>query len=80
MPEIEITELIEIDPERVDAVSSPANGTEWLILKAIDDSETITDIDGVLEEVAKADDEDTCDACDGSGQAAGGRRHHRLRA
>ncbi len=38
MPEtVEITELLEIDPSRVDAVGSPANGTEWLMLKALPD-------------------------------------------
>lgn len=68
MPDVAITELLEIDPDRVDAVSSPANGTEWLILKAIDDSETVADVEAVLAEVAKADaDEDACDACDGEG-------------
>src|SRR5665213_3408273 len=55
MPEtVDITELLEIDPSRVDAVTSPANGTEWLILKALDDSETVTDTAGVIAEIAKA--------------------------
>jgi len=66
--EVAITELLEIDPDRVDAVSSPANGTDWLILKAIDDSETVATTDEVLAEIAevtKTDDRAKCDACDG---------------
>ena len=86
MPETEvaITELLEIDPERVDAVTSPANGTEWLMLKAIDDSQTVTDTDGVLAELAKDDggDDDSgddgdskdCSTCDGSGKIMDGNR------
>jgi hypothetical protein len=64
---VAITELLEIDPERVDAVGTPANGTEWLILKAVDDTETVTDTDGVLAEIAKADDDDRpqCPTCHG---------------
>jgi hypothetical protein len=78
MPEtVAITELLEIDPERVDAVGSPANGTEWLILKAIDDSETIADVEGVLAELTKADDADKrpdCATCKGSGKIMAGNR------
>ena len=36
--EIETTELLEIEAERVDAVGNPANGTEWLLLKSVDKS------------------------------------------
>src|SRR5258708_1588899 len=64
MPDVvEITELLEIDPDRVDAVTSPANGTEWLILKSIDDSETIATTDEVIAEIAKVSDREPCDAC-----------------
>ncbi len=70
MPEVEITELIEIEPDRVDAVGSPANGTEWLILKSIDGSEMPTDDEDALAEIAKADDM-TCNACGGSGDNCG---------
>ena len=72
---VAITELLEIDPERVDAVGSPANGTEWLILKSIDDSETVTDVEGVLAEIAKADDGDKrpdCTTCKGTGKIRAG--------
>jgi len=62
MPEVvEVTELLEIDPERVDAVSSPANGTEWLILKAIDDVEKSAECDAC--HGAKGD----CKKCLGTG-------------
>jgi len=33
---MEITEFEMLDPERVDAVASPANGTGWLLLKSAD--------------------------------------------
>ena len=71
--------MLEIDPERVDAVGSPANGTEWLILKAIDGSETVTDAEGVLAEIAKADDggddkRPDCTTCKGSGKIMDGHR------
>lgn len=79
--EIEVTELIEIDPSRVDAVGSPANGTEWLMLKAIDGTvvETEVNTDEVLAEIAKADDNGSddkgdCTTCDGSGKIMDGHR------
>ncbi len=78
--DVEISELLEFDASRVDAVSSPANGTEWLILKALDGevAETVTDTDGVLAEVEKADDggddRPPCATCDGSGKIMGGNR------
>ena len=31
----EITEILEFDPARLDAVGSPANGTGWLMLKSV---------------------------------------------
>ena len=74
--EVAITELLEIDPERVDAVGSPANGTEWLILKSIDDTEIVTDTEGVLLELEKADTDDRpdCATCKGTGKIMAGNR------
>ena len=71
--------MLEIDPERVDAVGSPANGTEWLILKAIDDSETIADVEGVLAEIDQGrrrwrDKRPDCTTCKGSGKIMDGHR------
>lgn len=37
MPEPEITELVELDIERVDGVGSPANGTSFILMKKLDD-------------------------------------------
>jgi hypothetical protein len=80
MPDVAITELLEIDPDRVDAVTSPANGTEWLILKSLDGSETVTDTEGVLAEIAKTDAESSddkrpdCTTCKGSGKIMDGHR------
>lgn len=55
--DIEITELAEFEPSRVDGVKSAANGFPILMLKSIDGEviETETDLDGVLEELDKAD-------------------------
>ena len=57
--EIEVTELLEIDPSRVDAVGSPANGTSWLMLKAIDGQVVESEIapEDVLSTITKADDD-----------------------
>ena len=65
--EVAISELLEIDPDRVDAVLSPANGTDWLILKALDGSETTGTTEDVLAEIAelaKSDEREECDACE----------------
>lgn len=34
----DITEFVELDPTRLDAVESPANGTSWLLLKSAGDA------------------------------------------
>jgi uncharacterized coiled-coil protein SlyX len=49
--EMTVTELVEITPDRVDAVGSPANGTEFLILKSLDS--------------AAEKSHPTCDVCNG---------------
>lgn len=77
MPEsVDITELIEIDPTRVDAVGSPANGTDWLILKAIGSEVTETEatLEDVLAEIGKAADDkpDACPLCKGDKTIKGG--------
>ena len=75
--DVEVTELLEIDPTRVDAVGSPANGTEWLILKAIDGgdvTEQEATLEDVLAELDKAADDkpDPCPLCKGSKKIKGG--------
>src|ERR1039458_4272207 len=49
--EMTVTELVEITPDRGDAVGSPANGTEFLILKSLDS--------------AAEKSHPTCDVCNG---------------
>lgn len=73
--EVEITELEEFLPSRVDGVKSAANGFPILMLKSIDGetTETETTIDEVLAELdeaetTKATADNQCDACDGSGK------------
>src|ERR1035437_4430019 len=75
--EVAITELLEIDPDRVDAVGSPANGTEWLILKALDGEPTDATeatLEDVLSELdkAEADDAKPCPLCKGKKTIRGG--------
>ena len=71
MSEVAITELLEIDPDRVDAVLSPANGTEWLVLKAISD-DTVTEVEATIEDVlaeldkAAGETRPPCPLCKGS--------------
>lgn len=58
-----ITELTELDPERVDGVQSPANGTPFLLLKAVADEECETcDGSGKIKE-GNVD----CPDCEGEG-------------
>ena len=85
--DVEVTELLVIDPDRVDAVESPANGTAWLMFKALDDEGTPASTEDVLAEInaptkaeldaiVKADMEkigrEACDSCEGLAKAADG--------
>lgn len=64
MPDTTITELTEIDPERVDGVRTPANGFPFLMIKAVDESaakdvgcgccDSCRSIESIDEEVGKA--------------------------
>ena len=68
---INITEIAEFDPERVDGVGKGANGFPILMLKSIATE------DGNVDDVttAKADAEhDACDTCDGEGTILEGNR------
>lgn len=51
----QITELVEIDAERVDGVGSPANGTPFLMIKQLDrDTDGAPEADGLTDEQALA--------------------------
>ena len=66
--EIEITELAEFEPDRVDGVKSAANGFPILMLKSLDGEITETEgtVTDVLAELDKADGK--CDMCHGNGK------------
>ena len=52
----EVTELLELDADRVDAVSVPANGTPWLLLKAAGEAtQESSEADAIEDEVTKAE-------------------------
>lgn len=53
----DVTELVELRADRVDAVGSPANGTPWLLLKATDAADSSTK---------------QCELCNGSGKIRAG--------
>lgn len=51
---MEITEFEWLDPERVDAVGSPANGTPWLLVKSAEEEEPVLSEDGMVKYVSAA--------------------------
>ena len=74
-----ITELEKFDPERVDGVSTPANGFPVLLMKALGNSGTAAEEDTVEDDLAKdgaQSDDDSPDTgapgedVDGSGDSA----------
>lgn len=54
----EITEFEFLDPERVDAVKGPANGTPFLMLKSVDENPLLD-----TDDVTKSCGDDECDVC-----------------
>ena len=76
---IEISELEEFEPSRVDGVGKGANGFPILMLKSVGGEVTETEItsDAVVAELDKADADDdrpACKTCDGSGKIMAGNR------
>ncbi len=61
----EITELDEFDPRKMSGVQSPANGTDWLLLKstAHDGDTHSAEADAQEEEMTKACGQDSCMVC-----------------
>ena len=75
--DIDITELEEFEPSRVDGVGKAANGFPILMLKSEhgEVTETETDLDGALAEIGKAEDDasdrEDCATCGGDGKIKG---------
>jgi hypothetical protein len=68
---INITEIAEFDPERVDGVGKGANGFPILMLKSIDAAtDNVDDVTTIKADAAH----DACDTCDGEGTIMEGHR------